>query len=184
VSGATPRYLWLLRHAKTLRDPPPGKTDHDRRLSPRGRKDAGALGRRLGDEGDHLGLGPELPPGLILCSTATRTRQTAERVVAEMAQPPPVQLLRELYEADPQGVLDQVGLVDDAVRSVMVVGHNPTAQELALTVLAPGDKAGRKEVEHRGFPTSALAVVSLPADRWAAVARGTATLIGLFTPPY
>ncbi len=52
------RILWLLRHAKTVTDPPPDGTDFDRVLAPRGRRDATALGRLFAGQGE--GLGPAL----------------------------------------------------------------------------------------------------------------------------
>ena len=46
------RTLWLLRHAKTVADPPAGGADIDRVLAPRGRRDATALGHLIGTD-DH-----------------------------------------------------------------------------------------------------------------------------------
>jgi phosphohistidine phosphatase len=68
------------------------------------------------------------------------------------------ELDRGLYAAEPDTVLDLVGLVDDAARSVVVVGHNPTMGYLAQLL---GDGSPGPEVEDRlleGFPTCALAV--------------------------
>jgi phosphohistidine phosphatase len=162
--------LWLLRHAKASQY---GPSDHERPLAPRGRRDAEALGRRLADPGFAGGD----RPALVLCSTAARTVETAERVLAGLADPPPVEYRRALYGASPEEVLDQLRQVDDEVRSVMVVGHNPTAQALAAGM-------GRKPAPDRAFPTCALAVFRLRAGHWADVARGTGTLEGLFAPPY
>ena len=153
-------------------------------LAPRGRRDADKLGRRLANTGPAFGRPDAVAPGLVLCSTARRTEQTAQRVLAVLAAPPPVVLVHALYGASPEGVLDEVRLVDDAVRSVMVVGHNPTAHDLAGDILSPDDRAGLAEVERRSFPTCALAVYRLPATQWVGVAMGTATLLGLFTPPF
>jgi phosphohistidine phosphatase len=175
--------LWLLRHAKTLTDPPPGRTDHARELAPRGLRDARALGRHLGDGGDRLGLTKRQMPGLVLCSTAARTRQTADLVLAHMSEPPLMNHLRSLYSASVDQVLSVVAEVDDDVASVMVVGHNPTAHELAATMSSSRDKKGHAEVERRGFPTCALAVFEVPGP-WADLSTGTAKLVKLFTPPY
>jgi phosphohistidine phosphatase len=153
-------------------------------LAPRGRRDADKLARRLGETGRDLGLAEAVTPGLVLSSTARRTVQTAERVLAGLAEPPPLVLVHALYGASPEGVLDEVRLVDDGLGSVMVVGHNPTAHDLAGDILATDDRAGLAEVERRSFPTCALAIYWLPARRWADVAMGTATLLGLFTPPF
>jgi phosphohistidine phosphatase len=171
------RAVWLLRHAKAVVDPPPGGGDHERPLSAKGRRDADALGRRLGDDGDHLGLGSF--PELVLCSTATRTRQTAERVMAELGQPPPVEYRRAIYEASPGGVVEQLQAVDDAVASVMVVGHNPTIEILASTL----DRGEKRRRGPRALPTCALAVFSFDSA-WTDVAIGTANGVELFVPPF
>jgi phosphohistidine phosphatase len=175
VGKAADRLLWLLRHAKAVPDPLPGETDHERPLAPRGRRDADALGHRLAT--DRLGCVPAELPGLVLCSTATRTVQTAERALARMTDPPPMDYRRALYGASPEQVLAELATLDDGVRSVMVVGHNPTAHALAVAM-------DREPAPDRTFPTCALAVYCLPAGRWLDVAEGTGTLAGLFTPPY
>jgi phosphohistidine phosphatase len=178
-----PRTLWVLRHAKTVTDPPKGKTDHERPLAPRGRRDADALAQRLGEGGDLLGLASVESPALVLCSTATRTRQTAERVLGAMADPPPVDYRRSIYAASPEEVLREIGTVDDDVRSLMVVGHNPTFHILAAELARPTDRRARRFAEV-GFPTTGLAIYRLPAKRWRDAALGTGTLLGLFYPPY
>src|SRR6202046_4428595 len=84
------RTLWLLRHAKTVSDPPAGGTDFDRVLAPRGRRDATALGRLFAGKGERLGpalLGVPRPQ-VALVSPAARTAATAELVLTDMADPP------------------------------------------------------------------------------------------------
>ena len=75
-------------------------------------------------------------------------------------------------------MLDELRTTDDEIRSVMVVGHNPTANALAFD---DGPGAGGRT--GRGFPTCALAVYRLPVDRWFDVAEGTGKLVGLYAPP-
>jgi phosphohistidine phosphatase len=171
------RSVWLLRHAKAVVDPPPGGGDHERPLSGKGRRDAAALGARLADDGDRLGLASV--PELVLCSTATRTRQTAERVLADIASPPPVSYLRSIYEASPNDVIDLLHTVDDDVRSVMIVGHNPTIEVLASTL----DRGKNRKQARRALPTCALAVFAFESP-WAELALGTASSPELFVPPF
>jgi phosphohistidine phosphatase len=174
---ASGRILWVLRHAKTLRRPPVGGDDHERTLAPRGRRDADALGERLGDRGDHLGLDGDVLPGLVLCSTAARTVETTERVLAHLAAPPPVTYLEALYGASPEEVFEAVATVDDEIGSVMVVGHNPTFEALMGALpRVPGHMAG--------FPTCGLGVFNLPLGRWDEIAPRIATVVGVFLPPY
>jgi phosphohistidine phosphatase len=180
------RTLWLLRHAKTVTDPPPGGADFDRVLAPRGRRDATALGRLFAGEGDHLG--PALlgvpRPRLALVSPAARTAATAELALVDVADPPPCRLDGALYGADPEEVLALVRDLPDDINAAMVVGHNPTAHALSQGLLSARDKRGRSAVVRHGFPTCALGVYAFGVDRWADVEAGTAKLLAIMTPPY
>jgi phosphohistidine phosphatase len=183
VTPPSTRTLWLLRHAKAVADPPPGGDDFDRALAPRGRRDAGALGRRLGPDGKGVGVKKGQLPQVALVSPAARTSATAELVLAERPAPrtkfPP-----DLYGADPDDVLAHLRRIGDDVSSAMVVGHNPTTHALAVGLLSPDDLTGRDLLVRRGFPTCALAVLRLDITRWAGVRGQCATLMGLFTPPF
>ncbi len=176
------RQLWVLRHAKAANKTPSVRADHARHLAPRGKRDADALAERIGE--DHLGLTAEDLPGVVLCSSAARTTETAQRVLAHFSAAPTVDVTDALYHADPDEVIEQVRRVDDTVRSVMVVGHNPTFHELALMMPAASDGPGRRAVESRGFPTCALAIFELEAGSWRETREGSARLLGLFTPPF
>jgi phosphohistidine phosphatase len=180
------RTLWLLRHAKTVTDPPPGGTDFDRVLAPRGRRDAIALGLLFAGAGERLG--PDLKhtprPRIALVSPAARTAATADLVLAGVTDPPQYRLEQGLYAADPEEVLALVQNLPDDVDSSMVVGHNPTAQSLSQGLLSSRDKKGRSAVVRHGFPTCALGVYSFAVDRWADVAMGKAKLVAIMTPPF
>jgi phosphohistidine phosphatase len=180
------RMLWLLRHAKAVTDPPSGGSDFDRVLAPRGRRDATALGRLFAGHGEGLGsaLNGVPLPQVALESPAARTAQTAELVLAGMADPPEVRLVDELYGADPEEVLAVVRGLPDDVTSALVVGHNPTAHALSQGLLSPRDKKGDSLALRHGFPTCALGVYAFKADRWADVAAGTAKLVAIMVPPY
>jgi phosphohistidine phosphatase len=164
--------LWILRHAKAVADPPAGGTDHERPLAPRGRRDADALGKRLAEPG----FAPGALPDLVLCSTATRTVQTAQRALAALDDPPPVEHRRALYRASPDDVLDELRELGPEHGSVMVVGHNPTAHDLVVGL--------DRRAAPKSFLTCAVAVFELPGDDWATVSWGTGTLLGLSSPPF
>jgi phosphohistidine phosphatase len=188
--------LWLLRHAKTVADPPPGGDDFDRVLAPRGRRDATALGDVLAGTNYMAGLGlgvidsevtksvATLPlPQVAFVSPAARTTATANLVLGQLAAAPQRQAPEGLYGAEPEDVLDLIRALPDHVGSVMVIGHNPTMQALALGLLAERDTA-RHTVITRGFPTCALGLYSLELGTWSGIGAGTAQLIGLVTPPF
>jgi phosphohistidine phosphatase len=180
------RTLWLLRHAKAVADPPAGGDDFDRVLAPRGRRDATALGRLIGQDDEGFGHGlDQIPrPQIALVSPAARTSATAELVLGGMAGGTEPEYPEDLYGADPDDVLEHLRLVPDAVSSVMVVGHNPTAHALAVGLISPQDTKGRELVAKRGFPTCALGVYRLDIAAWAEVDGRCGTLLGLFIPPF
>ena len=66
------RHLLLLRHAKAVAHSKGG--DIERELAPRGRRDAGLLGRHM--------LGKGLRPDLALVSASARTRETVALLMA------------------------------------------------------------------------------------------------------
>jgi phosphohistidine phosphatase len=187
AAGAS-RTLWLLRHATAVADPPHGGDDFDRVLAPRGRRDATALGLLLGSDGQGLGLGLDLGeldlPQIAFVSPAARTLATAELVLGSVVRPPVVESPDDLYGAGPEEVLTHLRAVKGKTSSVMVVGHNPTAQALALGLLTADDDAGRELVVRRGVPTCALAIYRLEVAHWRDLGAQTATLLGLFVPPF
>ncbi len=176
--------LWLLRHAKTVTDPPEGGTDFDRVLAPRGRRDATALGRLFGTDGGALHVHGAPLPQIALVSPAARTAATAELVLSGLAEPPTRELPPGLYGAEPEDVLDALRALPATVTSAMVVGHNPTAHALSQALISRKDKAGRDLAARRGFPTCALGVYRFAAAAWADVDDHSATLVALLIPPY
>ncbi|MFD1657313.1 SixA phosphatase family protein [Streptomyces caeni] len=165
------RRLVVLRHAKSAW--PAGVPDHERPLTPRGRRDAPAAGRALA-EADCL-------PDLALCSTAVRARQTWELASGQWGTPPPVRLQPRLYAADVPDLLGCVREVPAAVRSVLLVGHNPGLTDLVLTLAGDGLDDTLERVRAR-FPTSAIAVLAWHGGTWEALAPGTALLTDVIVP--
>jgi phosphohistidine phosphatase len=158
------RRLMLLRHSKTEADAPSGR-DQDRRLDNRGRGDAA-------DIGGWIGRHPPFPD-LVLVSHAIRAHQTWEiawQAMKEQAPEPVVELLPELYGADPALLLQ---IIRDASTSdpkgLLLVGHNPGMHELAMTLAGSGDAGGRKALADN-LPTSGLAIFDFAIDDWADVA--------------
>jgi len=187
------RLLWLLRHGKAASDAPRGGGDRERPLTARGRRDATALGKRLASEDPPLGIPGGRRPDLAVCSSAVRTRQTADLIIGELGNQVPLDSFRSLYDAGTETVLGYVREFDDGVRSAMIVGHNPTMYRLTWELLRPdGDdrsatadgRPGRDHLEKAGFPTCALGVLALDVDAWEDVDSGCGTLVGLFAPPY
>ncbi|MBV8868361.1 MAG: histidine phosphatase family protein [Acetobacteraceae bacterium] len=164
--------LLLLRHAKAVAAE--GKAaDRDRPLSPVGRQAMVAMRAAMRD----LGLAPDL----ILVSTARRTLETLE-ALEPWDDTPLVDTLDQLYLATPAQMLAELHRVAETVRGVMVIGHNPGLQELAVSLAGgPGGdtEAARRAAE--GFPTAALAEFSV-AGTWGQLDRRAARLVRLIRP--
>jgi phosphohistidine phosphatase len=159
--------IHLLRHAKSSWKT--GLPDHDRPLASRGRRAGKAIARHMLEQG--------IVPELVLCSTARRARETLERLEPALATSD-VRFEPELYGASTATLLDRLRAVEDTVGSVLLVGHNPGMQRLALdlarsTAAAPGIEAK--------FPTAALATLEFPGA-WPALAPATAELTAFVRP--
>ncbi len=165
-----PLELLLLRHAKSDWSVP--VPDHDRPLSPRGRRAARAMGQHL------AGRQPRVE--LVLCSTARRARETVELALQGWSPPPPVVLLDELYLASAQDILEQVRGVDQRLRCVLVCGHNPALHDMATLLAGRGDPHELAELAER-LPTGSLVSIEL-AGGWGEVAFAAGRLVGLLTP--
>lgn len=166
------RQLWVLRHAKAV---PHDAEDHGRRLAGRGRRQCAELAAHLAEGGRVEAL-----PRLVLSSSAARARETAELVVGALGDGARIEIVKQLYRADAEDVIELVRETDDELPSVMVVGHNPTLEEL-VWVLVEGDEGSREELRG-GLSTCALAVIGLDAPAWAACSPGGGRLLSLYAP--
>jgi phosphohistidine phosphatase len=160
--------LLLMRHAKS--DYPDGVPDHDRPLAQRGIREA-----RLA--GDWLRANVPAIDG-VLCSTATRARQT----LANTGIDAPVRYSERLYGATPGAMIDEINETADAVATLLVIGHEPTMSALAL-ILADDDGTDHAVLERisEKFPTSAIAVLTVPCA-WKSLEPRRAALTGLEVP--
>jgi phosphohistidine phosphatase len=161
--------LYLLRHAKSSWDDPT-LADHDRPLAPRGRRAAKVMAKHLGRKG--------IAPELVLCSPSRRTRQTLTRIAPSMGKSADVQFEPGLYAASAPVLLEVLHEVPDEVESVMLIGHNPGIQDLALSLARAGSKSARVRSK---FPTAALATLEHNGS-WRELAPGSAELVSFVKP--
>ena len=163
--------LYLLRHAKSswadLK-----RADHDRPLSPRGRKAAQAMAAVLARARPR--------PTIVLCSSALRARQTLQPIVAALDPPAEIKIDDSLYGADASGLLGQLRELPEDCPVALVVGHNPGLQDLAVELADEGQPEDLSRLRE-SFPTGALAILSA-GGRWAQLGPGRAYLEGLILP--
>jgi phosphohistidine phosphatase len=170
VGAVTDRYrtLLLLRHAKS--DYPDGVADHERPLAPRGIREAGLAGDWLRAHAPAIDA--------VLCSTATRTRQTLERTRIDA----PVTFADHLYDATPGTVIEEINGVDPGVETLLVIGHEPAMSSVALGLAAiDGSNPTAAESISTKFPTSAIALLRT-GGTWEQLGLGGAALITFHVP--
>jgi phosphohistidine phosphatase len=162
--------LLLVRHAKAVGEAP---SDAERALAPRGVRDAAAAGRWLLDHG--------LAPDHALVSPAIRAVQTWDSMSERFRDVPPAVTDDRIYENSIESLLSVVHDTAESLRTVAIVGHNPSMHALAAG-LDDGDADSdvRASIRH-AFPTMGIAVVDVTGG-WADLELGTARLREVVAP--
>lgn len=158
--------LILFRHGKAEPESASGD-DFDRKLAPRGVTESAQTAAQLADLG--------FLPDLVLVSTAARTRETW--AAAEACFPNArVRFEDDLYHADSGAVRREAERAGVEAGTIMVIGHNPGLQELAIQLLMEGASPSTLIARaSRQFPTAAAAVFLFDA-------AGRPAFDGLFFP--
>jgi phosphohistidine phosphatase len=155
------RRLIVLRHAKS--EWPRGVADHDRPLAARGRREAELAGRWLRENAADIDL--------VVCSSATRARQTWKRVAKQLDTAPPLRVEDRMYAASERELMAVVKKLPDSADTVLLVGHNPGLEELVAELGGVGF----------AMKTSSIAVLSSRCA-WADVKARWAKLEASVTP--
>lgn len=164
--------LSLLRHAKSSWDSP-GAKDFDRPLAKRGEAAAPRMGAFMAKSG--------IAPDLILCSPAVRARQTLDLVLPELGGTPTVEYEEAFYLAAPSVLLGRMRKIGPKVHHVLIVGHDPGMQGLAMDLAGTGDADALASLV-RKFPTAGLAVIRFKAREWTKIGSGKGHLEVFMTP--
>jgi phosphohistidine phosphatase len=166
--------LYLMRHAKSdWQDPK--LDDFDRPLNTRGTRAAPKMGTHL-----HANLDT---PDHVLCSTAKRAATTWQLARPAFDVDIPVTWSDELYLATPAELTKAIGaLAPDAANIVLLIGHNPGLERLAVALSSPdsdSDALGRLKAK---FPTAAVAVFECDISAWTDLRPGRGRLTGFIRP--
>jgi len=152
--------LLLLRHAKSSWDDP-SLSDFARPLAARGLAAAPRMGAYL--------LSENLQPDVVLCSGARRAVQTLE-TIAPFLGTPGVRIEDTLYMAPAEVLINRIRRLEDEIGSVLMIGHNPAFEEVALRLTGDGRKKPLKAIRKK-YPTCALAVLHFDVDAWALITQ-------------
>lgn len=173
AGSADVRRLLVMRHARAER--PAALTDELRPLSLDGRRQCGDVARRL--------LADGLLPEHVLVSSAVRTRQTWDLLRTGLgdAPEPSVDVTDRAYEATPGTLLALLQEVDERVRTVLLVAHEPGVSGLCSFLAGRDGEGEHVDVVRQGLPTGAC-VVLRPTVRWADLSPGSAAVDDVLRP--
>jgi phosphohistidine phosphatase len=163
------RALIVMRHAKAESF---ATTDHERKLTDRGRAAAAAAGAWLRQE--------SLVPDYVVVSSALRAVETWQ-AVAEAGDfvDTPVVFEEAVFNGGPHVVMDALRVVPDDAETVLFVGHNPAASYLCHFL---DDGEGDPEATTgllQGFPPATVAVLEMRVA-WSELGPETGSVVGYF----
>jgi len=164
------RVVYLLRHAKSDWGDE-ALPDHERPLNGRGRRSASEIAETIARQA--------IRPELVLVSTARRARETVNGLSTALSTDVAMHFEDDLYGATANELLDRIHVLDDDTRSVMLVGHNPAMEQLALGLARPGTADALGD----GMKTATLVALAVAADHWSEIEPGTADLVGRWQHP-
>lgn len=164
------KILTLLRHAKSAWDDPVAR-DFDRPLNQRGRRAAHTIGREMRAQG--------LAFDQVIASPAARVVETLQDVEQGYGRGLEPSFDKRIYLASTDLLLEVIHGADDGAERLLVVGHNPGLEKLALLLTKSGELRAEVAVK---YPTATLAEIELPVEGWGEVDEGIGTITRFIRP--
>lgn len=143
--------LILVRHAKTEQLNDFSQSDFDRRLLPRGNKDATLIAEQL--------KAKDIFPDLFITSKAKRAKQTAN-IYADILKYKTGDILKEQFIYDgytTSEMLNFINQLNNKLDSVIIFGHNPDIANFTVNLV-------NDDIWH--FPTSCTTVINFDIKSW------------------
>lgn len=165
--------LTLFRHAKSGWDSPVAR-DFDRPLNDRGIRGARLMGEFAKDAGlafDH-----------VVSSPAVRCTETLEGFWDGYGTILHPNWDRRIYLASGATLLDVVHDLPDGDDRVLMCGHNPGLEDLALMLVPDVRGDDLRDSLEAKLPTASLVELAFDLARWSDVAEGSARIVR-FTRP-
>lgn len=155
--------LHIIRHAKTEQiAASDGTQDKNRKLTEKGIAQANLLGHFLQDH--------QIALGRILCSSATRARQTKSVICQHLAEKCEVNYFDVLYLASKAMLLETISKETDPV--LTIIGHNDGLSDLVSYCTD----------EWITLKTSEYITLTFPFDDWSHIVKGTGTILLRYRP--
>lgn len=141
--------LIVVRHAKSSWDDPE-LSDFNRPLNDRGERDAPRMAKVLKER--------ELAIDAVLSSPAVRALTTCQVFVEGLGlRKSDIQLVKELYHAGDEMILNVVKGISDGASVAMLFGHNPGLTDFVNNLL---------EEEIDNIPTTGIVGCTLKIEKW------------------
>lgn len=157
--------LIVMRHAKSSwKDP--AKSDHERPLNKRGRRDTPRVARRISELG--------WVPDVVLSSDSQRTRETAKLLKSEWPKGTRFEFFTSLYHGGVDELVEEVSALPADIKCALALGHNPGWEGAVLWLTG----------EDIRLTTANAALLEQKADSWkeAVSTRGAWTLREVVRP--
>lgn len=165
------RTIKLLRHAKSDWDDA-ARSDIERPLADRGWSDIALVAEHMIEHQNGAA------PSFVLCSPARRTRETLAGIIQVLTRDAEIRFEPTIYGAPTEQLLTLLRGIEPFRDSVLLIGHNPGIQALAVQLARPGEDADELALK---YPTAGLATLEFDGD-WADLAAGGATLKSFVRP--
>jgi len=153
--------LYILRHSKAGHTDKNLLDDHARTLTIQGVERCFYLA-------SHLKKTKQFPE-IIISSSATRAVETAQNLITGLdGKDIDIKINPKLYLASTRDILRVIREIDDNINSVMIVGHNPGLQQLAIELPGKGDKKKYREIKSNFAPAS-MAIFDIDIKSWSEI---------------
>jgi phosphohistidine phosphatase len=166
------KILTLLRHAKSGWDDEVQR-DFDRPLNRRGRKAARAVGQEM----KRL----ELEFDRVIASPAVRVVETLADVSDGYGRAIAPDYDESIYLALTSTLLELVQATDSSVERLLLVGHNPGLESLAILLSRDDNDPAREEISVK-YPTATLTEIVFPVESWSEVREGAGRIRRFIRP--
>lgn len=165
--------LTLLRHAKSSWDDAVAR-DFDRPLDRRGRRAARLVGLEMRAQG--------LAFDQVIASPAVRVVETLTDVSEGYGTPLRPIFDERIYLASASTLLDLVRGADDGAHRLLLVGHNPGLESLAVMLTGTEASNGLRSELAANYPTGTVAEIGFAVDRWSDIGAGDGRLQRFIRP--
>lgn len=150
------KYLYIIRHAKAEASTNE-INDHDRKLTNKGIERAKNLNSWLKNKTPNI-------EGLFT-SSSIRTLQTSDIICNGMIPNIKKIVDKKLYTASEENLIDYISFLDENLTTIGIVGHQPSLQELAFTLVGSYAE-GYDKVLNKSFSTANAILILLNIKRW------------------